>query len=538
MPPNLEQSSNVETPEVTPVEQQAIDDIKKSDGKAVDAKFPDADKTNEALKRWDLNSNDDPKSNEKQEQKEYSESDYNMHLYMVINQIHTVAVWVYDKDHQIMPDKSINLDYVNLYKNIEKQKDLFLHSEPLSVKARLAIENSIIAKSNLKENTQVKLIDIPKFMELFLKEQKIAIVHEREETIKNPTIKFNNIDADQKSGEFIAISIQQQNEIINSFAKMLSNKQEIVSIKLIGRANSVRPASEKTVRDQIEQSQKILITKWFDQELFHKISLERDGTKLNNDDFFSNLNTLSPQEKDNELNKAWAYARALMQIDFLPDNQIKELINKSQNFNISLNPQRVSNNSDIVGPIPDGDQFTWWWLEINTKWSEEVKKITEIDPLKPLNTFIQMHTSLKASESIPNDPEGSSRSLDIGSLSLSFRDGKLEINNYLTPKSWSDIQKKPFDYYISPTEKSGSVTSSNTRWQSLQFDSNIKFDDPRITSIWNNQIILTWVDATPNWFISLLQECSDKSTDPKQKEYISTIIQVINNLVEVNNKKI
>lgn len=51
MPPNLEQASNVENKEVTPVEQQAIDEIKKSDGKAIDAKFPDPSKTNEELKK-------------------------------------------------------------------------------------------------------------------------------------------------------------------------------------------------------------------------------------------------------------------------------------------------------------------------------------------------------------------------------------------------------------------------------------------------------------------------------------------------------
>jgi hypothetical protein len=57
MPPNLEQPSNVENKEVTPVEQQAVDDIKKSDGKAIDAKFPDADTANEALKQQDYKTN-------------------------------------------------------------------------------------------------------------------------------------------------------------------------------------------------------------------------------------------------------------------------------------------------------------------------------------------------------------------------------------------------------------------------------------------------------------------------------------------------
>lgn len=50
MPPNLEQGSNIEDKEISPVEQQAIDEIKKSDGHAIDTKFPDPITTNEELK--------------------------------------------------------------------------------------------------------------------------------------------------------------------------------------------------------------------------------------------------------------------------------------------------------------------------------------------------------------------------------------------------------------------------------------------------------------------------------------------------------
>lgn len=423
------------------------------------------------------------------------------------------------------------------FKNLE---NMFLHLDPQSVKARIAIINSYIARNNLEHSNlpPTKLIDISRFMEIFQKKQEIAITHETKIVKANPTIKFDSRNEPQKTGEFVPIPTEKQKQIISECETMLKNNQEIVSMKLIGLSNGVPPNSEAKVRNQIESSKDLLNAKWFNKELYNNIIFEWGGTTPINADFFSDLDNLNEIDRANKLNKAWAYARALMRIDFLPKKIITDLVNKSQNFNIFLDPQSVVKNDSYKGEGPsiyNNDKLTWWWLVIDTKWNELIEKTIKKDPIVPLKSFLHMNIWVKVEEPILNDPQYSYHTKKLGNIALAYTNGKLGF-------SYNQFQTLPepqmFYSKMTPIGQSGSVDLKNTvsGWEKRghNFNLSVSANDPRLTFDHKNPNLA--LSADHQWFISLLQECSDKSVDPTQKEYISKVIEAVKALKEVSDK--
>jgi len=127
----------------------------------------------------------------------------------------------------------------------------------LSIKAWASYVNYTRANDNFNNNKENKTIDTPKLMKCFCAVQDKILTHQRVEIITNPAIKFENTDQTQNTGEFIPVS--KQEEIKKSFQKLIDKKQEIVDIRIFGKADATGPESRQKPESQIINSTTALL---------------------------------------------------------------------------------------------------------------------------------------------------------------------------------------------------------------------------------------------------------------------------------------
>ncbi len=450
-----------------------------------------------------------------------------------------------DMDRIVSQILAVNMGWLE-YKKLLAPDSIY-RINPLSIKSRATYVNYNIANNNFtNKNSEIKTIDIPKLMKCFSQIQDKLLTHSRFELIKNPTIKFENTVQLQDTGEFIPVD--EQEKIKQSFQNLINNKQEIVDFKLSGKADATGPVTREKPENQIIASKTLLLQKGMDVNLLNKIELS-DWTKIN-DNFFDNLDDMSLLDQKNKLNIAWAYARALMQIDFLSKDHIS-LINKSQNFKITLDPKSVNldpNNRENKWP-----EYTGWWIQIDTKGNEKSKMIIEKEETQDLLSFNQMQINFVAPTYYSN------RSVNAGFLRFDFRDWKINIKMEPIVDDFTSLQTKPGP---KQWEENSSIIEAGWKhfwdWSTIVMrleptDERFAKDLPDVPETTNvnekqpyynafanslgNYMKEIWQSAsTTEWFIGFLKEYSDKTDKPEEKKYIEDLINVINSYNEIDKK--
>ena len=547
--------NNKETLKVDPGQQavNVIANAKAEDrNKAVEKKFPNPNKITEKLKTWtvseDKKSNESPKlihkesekvlkdiqnhlsqekinpgidGQQKVDYKNYIEKQYTEDMDMVIQQINAANIGWSEYQKLLSPDAIYRIS-------------------PLSIKQWATYVNYTIANNNFKNNSDKKMIDTPKLMKCFCEMQDILLTHTREVFVKNPTIEFSCPPQTQNTGEFIPIA--DKNRVTQGFQNLIDKQQEIVDFTLLGKADATGPNTREMPEKQITSSKQLLLQKWFDPNLLTKIELT-DGTKIS-DNFFDGVDTMTWVDQKNKLNVAWAYGRALMQIDFLPPDQIA-LINTSQRFKIVLDPKPV--NLDITNRENKWAEYTWGSIKIDTKGNESSTIITERENTQELQSFNQMQINFVAPTYYTDQV------VNTWFLRLWFRDGKISISKEPLPNSFSDIQSRAEKWTVSSSiTQAGGEHFWNWTVITLALDpkdphlgihtipepgSNVSERKPYYEAFSNAiQTYMNWLSQTTQWFVGFLQEYQQKTTNPAEKKYIENIIQVVHSYDEIDKK--
>jgi hypothetical protein len=201
-----------------------------------------------------------------------------------------------------------------------------------------SLERQLLYFTNQYQNL-ASPISPSQFMHTFLSEQNIARKYQENQTITE-TIKIINepviVTTDAQTQEvwkFVELSDINKNAIKIQLDKVLKLQQEIVGLEIIGRADSTWPRSKDLPWEQVDKSRDQLKSKWFDLSLLDYVQLA-DGKKISVDQF------LGDKDDTNKLNQTWAYARALMQFDFLDADQLS-LLQNSQSFVVVIDAQTV-----------------------------------------------------------------------------------------------------------------------------------------------------------------------------------------------------
>ena len=419
------------------------------------------------------------------------------------------------------------------------------------MKKMISIKENDIARYekryDLRNNK--KEIDIPNFMKRFITEQdKLRTYTETSTTFhtittENTPIKIDTTPQTQAVGEFIQLSITDQNIIKIQLNKAIQLNQEIVDFEMIGKSDGTRPRNSEILWNQIRSSLQNLMWKWFSMDLIERVELA-NGKTVSATEFLSNT------EDENNLNKWWAYARALMQIDFLDAEQLK-LIAESQHFKVKIEAQTVGNKDKVW------NQYTWWEISIKTKGSEKIEKVkdtTTIEKKKPLDGNLEMakmYFPIQITTTWnPNDP---------WVIEMKFENGKINIigggrSYYDEMFTFTDFKRKKWSIDV----VDGTGTPRNTPIINLPLDEN---DIPRekefFKNNWSTKLngktvdrinmqkfltsLSTYIDnypKNPEAFIQLLEKFLEKTDSVRQKEYVKYIIWTIKAYQEVSQGKI
>lgn len=528
--------------ETIDTDKQAVDLIKSAKPEEIDAavknKIPNPDKIQEEMKKTkesdkalqDIQdrlakeiSNDKGQSDqEKSDYKNYIETSYTQDMQMIVDQINTANVAWSEREKLLSPDAIYRID-------------------PLSVKSWATYVNYTIANANLKNNTDKKIIDTPKLMKCFTEMQDVLLTHTKVETIPNPTIKFDNTAQMQDTGEFIPVA--EQEKIQQGFQNLIDKHQEIVSLKILGKADATGPNTRELPENQINRSKASLLQKGLDPKILNNIE-NTDGTKIN-PNLFDGVENMQWLDQKNKLNVARAYARALMQIDFLSPDHI-DLINKSQRSKIVLDAKPV--NLDPTSKENKWAEYTGWGLEINTKGGEMSRTITEKEKTQELRSFNQMQINFVAPTYYWD------KAVDTWFLRFDFKDGKTTISKEVLANSFPEIQSRAEKW----TANTALIEAGGKNfWDGLTISLALDPKDARLgmADLTQPQTMLTderkpyyekfsnaiqtymqWISPTTEWFISFLQEYQQTTSNPAEKNYIENIIKVVNSYDEINKK--
>lgn len=426
-------------------------------------------------------------------------------------------------------------------------------------KEKLFVESGLwnkVAKNEVWINAinSLKLVDIPSFMDKFNQEQEKTLSVIKEKKVNEP-IMIDPRSKDQKIGEFVMTETS-KNTILLNFTKA----SNIIDMKVIGRADATWPRSKEIPWNQVKQSLVLLQEKWLDINRIKEVELP-DGTIVNVDTFVNDT------EDKNKLNQTWAYARALMQMDFLPKDQINK-INNCPNFKIRIEAQDVINGLKW-------DKYTWWGLEMITDGNVKIietkvwtKEASGELPNPSVNLWtISFKTILWIDKNIniSLDDKGALKltQIDRGWISAASSwfgnedvhttiDGKIKYNTNVI-KDFSESE----NIWVWYSEIWGWIESTVllSKNLSLQKDLwlNIEKDVAGPGGFHTNWIVLNAVEAkdldkkfseymsniekTPDKFIQLLETyIYNKETSEPQKDYIRNIIKNINDAKNLANK--
>lgn len=521
---------------------QAVDVINSAKPEEIDAavknKISDPDKINEEMKKTkesdkalqkiqdrlskEISNDKGQNDQEKSDYRNYIETSYTQDMQMILDQINTANVAWSEREKLLSPDAIYRID-------------------PLSVKSWATYVNYTIANANLKNNTDKKMIDTPNLMKCFVEMQDVLLTHTKIEVIPNPTIKFDNTAQMQNTGEFIPVT--EQENIKQGFQNLINKKQEITSLTLVGKADATGPNTRELPENQINTSKTALLQKWLDPKILNNIE-NTDGTKIN-PNLFDGVENMQWLDQKNKLNVARAYARALMQIDFLSPEHLA-LVNKSQRFKIVLDAKPV--NLDPNSKENKWAEYTGWGIEINTKGAEFSKTVTEKEKTQELLSFNQMQINFVA----PTYYWG--KVVNTWFLRFAFNNGKTSISKEVLPNSFPEIQSRAENW----TANTALIEAGGKNfWDGITINLALDPKDARLgmTDLAQPETMVTeerkpyyekfsnaiqtymqWISPTTEGFVGFLQEYQQTTSNPAEKKYIENIIQVVNSYDEIHKK--
>lgn len=414
---------------------------------------------------------------------------------------------------------------------------------------------NIVTKNIEREKwlSQKKPINIEAFMKHFNEDQKQTLTIYENKTIFEP-VQIEPRSKDQKIGEFIMIP-ESKNQILTNFQRA----SNIMELTITGKADATLPETEKPNK-QVEDSIKILEEKWLTANI--------KNVQIENGEIISTQTFLNNIDDKNKLNQTWAYARALMQIESLPAEQIQK-INNCPNFKIKINAQDINK-------WKKGDEYTWGSLEIISDWNTKIvkepsgiKEFNENLPNANINLWtISFNTTIGLTKNIniTLDKNGNLKLSEFNRWGMWAASSWFWNNNVHSTIDGSILydenKVKELDnsktIWISRT--STSYDNLNETWVyinqniDLQKDLWLKIKRDVAWSWWfhtewikrdsidwtefnkNFNQYLSNIEKNPDKFISLLSDfIKDSATDDAQRIYLKKIIKNIEDAKKLNN---
>ncbi len=399
-----------------------------------------------------------------------------------------------------------------------------------------------------EEIKKIPQIDIDWFMKEFMKDQENSLtVFEKQK--RNEPVIIDPWSKDQKIWELIMEE--------NSKKNILSNFQKanvIFDIQVLGRADATWPQNKEIPWEQVKKSIELLTSKWFNISLLNTVELP-DWKKISVNEF------LSDKEDKNKLNMTWAYARALMQIDFLPKEELQK-IHTCPSFKIKIDAQDIFSGKKW-------DQYIGWGIYMINDWSVsfenkpiEKKNPTNEIPMPIIDLWeIDFTTMLWIKRVVKIFFDGNSIKLsqiDDGKIKNAWSSWSVYATAYGTIKYDTDKIKKPdsdktVSVFVNDTNLLSDLWWKFNLFVDLEKDLWLKITKDVPWSWWfdTQWIVLNEVDAnefttkfdqylsniekTPDDFLKILQSyLADTTIGDVQKKYIKDVIKNISDAKNIS----
>lgn len=460
-----------------------------------------------------------PTTIDQNENTEYTREDYEKDRNIVFNVIR--RNWGFKENYEYYNNVTWTKEK---WDNFVKENYMML-ANPEQIRKRVIVQNNLITKNNFINHKNDPVVDVNGFMKTFVQEQEKLRTKYTEKIITNKPVMIKWDNQIQEVGKFIEISENNKDTIKSQLNTVIESWQEIVGISIIWKADSTWPKNDRMEFpwEQVKNSLKKLEDKGFDITLIKNVEL-MDGKIISIDDFRNN------KEDKDKVNQTWAYARALMQFDFLSKEQLS-LLQNSQSLKIKIDPQTVGDESKKWNEYTGGD------MEITTKGNERIEKEKIVLPLKEINSpILFFHININNTKN--------------WILDLVYRDNKLELEKSRDNKTsvWLDylntigdsnianyspakydfgnltlnLNLTPEDIWLIDTKE---VNKEMPLWQQrLNQYENIKAYNEK------SNIYFDSIKDHPEDFIKLLNVYKEKTNNPDEKKYIEWVITTINGL--------
>lgn len=425
-----------------------------------------------------------------------------------------------DKDNIItnIINRSINPDYNRTPDVSDYKRTLFTKEDPTLVKWYVAYYNTQVTKSNTQNNTHYPMIRINNFLENFEKERPQPTMNITESKAKLVALAPEKIN--QEVGKFIEIPETKQQEIMKKFWEVVSANQKITALKLYGFADATRVTElgEKAVQDKFTGLRQILIDKWMSPK------------NLPVADYFKGIDTMVYTQKQKVLNDGRAQARAMMEIAFLPAEQIKYINDNSVKIETIIDAKQV-------GTKEKWNQYTGGKIEMESTGNNKliVQMTEEKDHILQMLDIRQVNYAYA---------EGNSYYM-VGWVRLDNQNGSVNTSNV----TYKEINASNFRavnnlHTFNAENKDKKAFFENGRVNTLWIIINNPWSgktvntlneiDPRIT---NTGMKLAKDGKDINAFATALTEFKDKSGwDANKSGYVDNIITILQSYKEVDQK--
>ena len=427
-----------------------------------------------------------------------------------------------DKDKIItnIINRSINPDYSRTQGISDYKRTLFTKEDPTLVKWYLAYYNTQVTKSNTQNNTNYPMIRINSFLENFEKERPQPTMNPTESKAKLVSLPAEKLD--QEVGKFIDIPESKQQEIMKKFWEVVSANQKINVLKLYGFADATRVTElgEKAVQDKFTGLRQILIDKWMSPK------------SLPVADYFKGIDTMDYTQKQKVLNDGRAQARAMMEIAFLPAEQIKYINDNSVKIETIIDAKQV-------GTKEKWNQYTGGKIEMESTGNNKliVQMTEEKDHILQMLDIRQVNYAYA---------EGNSYYM-VGWVRLDNKNSSVNTSNV----TYEEINASNFravnnlhTFNAENKDKKAFFENGNNRVNTLWIIINNPWSgktvntlneiDPRIT---NTGMKLAKDGKDINAFATALTEFKDKSGwDTNKSGYVDNIITILQSYKEVDQK--
>ncbi|MFA5748269.1 MAG: hypothetical protein WC872_04140 [Candidatus Absconditabacterales bacterium] len=422
------------------------------------------------------------------------------------------------EDYEDIKNKIINVIKTNGF-NKEYESDnkeflntLLISSNKYTVEGYLAYYNLQIIKNNIskKGNIQDNLVDIDKFMIRFENESiKTNDISDEESLNVEP---FKSDKEDQKVGEFIELSQDRKNLITNNMNNIINKKEKINFLNLFGWADGTHITLEGM--KQVQKNYKYNLEK-----------LIKAGIKgLPNINLLQAINESNFEKTENQkqLNDAYAYTRAMMQISFLPNNYLNYIKNNADNVEFKIDAKDISGREK-------GDEYTGGKITIEMPGAE----LSETTLIK--EKLLKMINIIKINFVIEN--KKTKKYSVIGLIGIENKNGTLNVGNINFNNKVNEINSRSHDL---PKDKKGSVFFDENalnlppNWDTINIVIGTNENRNYNQTNQNNSLVPNFSNDIDG-FKKALSYLGEKS-DATQKNYVNNVIRLLDAYKNIENE--